>query len=82
MGFILALGLILAATGSSWRFDNAAHLGGFGFGLGAGFLASFGARARGSPAVLRAWDLAAIGLSLATALSFVPPALAVVEAFR
>jgi rhomboid protease GluP len=75
VGFILVLGLVLSLTGSPIRIDNEAHLGGLLFGLGAGWLGAFGIRARGNPAAVRAWDLAAIALSLLYAASFVPVAL-------
>ncbi len=79
VGFILVLGLVLSMTGSSWQFDNSAHVGGFLFGLAAGRLLSFGVRSRGNPAAVKAWDAAAIVLSLLTAASFVPPALALLK---
>jgi len=76
VGFILVLGLVLAWTGSAFQFDNSAHLGGFLFGLGAGFACDFGVRSRGNPTAVKAWDAAAVALSLLTVASFVPPALA------
>lgn len=82
VGFILVLGLVLSWTGGPVRLDNSAHVGGFLFGLGAGFLCSFGVRSRGSPSAVRAWDAAAIVLSLLTVASFVPPAIAVMRAVR
>ncbi len=75
VGFILVLGLALAYTGGPVAFDNSAHIGGFAFGFGAGWICTFGIRARGRPAAVRAWDAAAIVLSLFVLLSFVPPAL-------
>jgi len=75
VGFIFVLGIILSLTGSPFQFDNSAHVGGFLFGLAAGFLCTFGIRARGSPVAVRAWDMAAIALSVLYAASFVPVAL-------
>jgi len=82
VAIILGLGLVLEFTHASFRLANAAHLGGFLTGLGAGFLCSFGIRSRGNPATVKAWDAAAIALSLATAASFVPPLLALASGDR
>jgi rhomboid protease GluP len=73
VGFILVLGIVLEFTKSGFRLDNWGHGGGFLFGLAAGFLCSFGVRARSNPAAVRAWDAAAVVLSLATLAAFVPP---------
>lgn len=80
VGFILALGILLAFIPSPILLDNAAHGAGFLFGLGAGFLCTFGVRARGNPAAVRAWDAAAVVLSLLAVASFVPPGVALARA--
>jgi len=72
VGFIFVLGLILAFSDAPVRIDNAAHAGGLVAGLAAGWLCSFGIRARGDPASVRAWDAAAIVLSLLYLAAFVP----------
>ncbi len=76
VGFLLLLGVILALSRTGFQMDNAAHAGGFLFGLGAGFLCTFGVRARGSPAAVRGWDAAALVLAALVPASFVPAALA------
>jgi rhomboid protease GluP len=81
VGLILALGLFLSYSGGAFQFDNLAHAGGFALGLVAGLACSFGIRARGTTAV-KAWDAAAVALSLLTVAAFVPPALDVVAALR
>ncbi len=75
VGFILVLGVVLAFTGGPVVFDNSAHVGGFAFGFAAGWFGAFGIRARGNPVAVKAWDGAAIVLSLLTVASFVPPLL-------
>ena len=82
VGFILVLGIVLEFTKSGFRLDNWGHGGGFLFGLAAGFLCSFGVRARSNPAAVRAWDAAAVVLSLATLAAFVPPFLDLARALR
>lgn len=82
VGFILVLGFILAYAGGPVVFDNSAHAGGFLFGLGAGWICTFGVRARGNLAAVRAWDGAAIALSILTVASFVPPVLLFVAELR
>lgn len=78
VGFIFVLGLVLALTGSDFQFDNSAHAGGFLFGLGAGWLCTFGIRARGNLSAVKAWDAAAIVLAVLYAASFVPVAISLV----
>ena len=79
VGFILVLGLVLAYSGGPVVFDNSAHAGGFLFGFGAGWVCTFGVRARGNLAAVRVWDAVAIGLSILTVASFIPPALMLME---
>ena len=80
MGLFLVLGLVLAFSGSRILFDIPAHLGAFAFGMAAGWICTFGARAREDAASAKAWDGAAVVLAALTVLSFVPPALMLVEA--
>jgi rhomboid protease GluP len=75
VGFIFVLGLILEFTHASFRLGNSAHLGGFASGFAAGWFCTFGIRARGNPVAVKAWDAAAVVLSLLTVASFVPPVL-------
>jgi rhomboid protease GluP len=81
-GFILVLGVVLSMGSGAFQFDNAAHVGGFAFGFGAGWICSFGVRARSHPAVVRAWDVAAAVLSLAYLAAFVVPAMQIARALR
>jgi rhomboid protease GluP len=80
IGLMLVLGFILSSAGGPILLDNTGHAGGFLFGLGAGWVATFGVRARGNLAAVRAWDTAAIVLSVLTVASFVPSALMFAEA--
>ena len=82
VGFILALGIVLSYTSSSWRLDNWGHGGGFLFGLAAGLLCTFGVRARSSPAVVKAWDAAALLLSLLYAAAFLVAAIRIAAELR
>ena len=82
VAFLLVLGFVLEYSNAGFRLANAAHAGGFLAGLGAGFLCTFGIRARGRPGAVRAWDIAAIVLSAATVASFVPPAMAILKVGR
>ena len=79
---MLVLGFILSKSGGPILLDNTGHVGGFLCGLGTGFVCTFGVRARGDLAAVRAWDTAAIVLSALTVASFVPPALMLAEALR
>ena len=72
VGLILLLGVVLEFTGGPFRLGTAEHAGGLLFGTLAGLVVSFGVRARGDPAAVRAWDFAAVALSLATVASLVP----------
>ena len=77
VGFILVLGVILALTDAPMQIDNAAHIGGLVVGIAAGLLCSFGVRAKGDPAAVRAWDFVAIVLALGTVAAFVPVVVAI-----
>ena len=82
VGIIVVIGFVLEFTKSSFRLANSAHLGGFLFGLAAGFLCTFGIRCRGNPLAVKVWDAVAILLALLTAASFAPAARDVMDALR
>ena len=75
VGLTMALGWFL-------NFDNAAHAGGLLFGFAAGWICTFGVRARGNPAAVRAWDFTAVVLVLLTVASFARAAFDVREALQ
>ena len=80
VGFILVLGVVLAFTDAPMQIDNAAHVGGLVVGLVAGLTCSFGVRAKGDPAAVRAWDFVSIALALGTVASFIPVFVAMARA--
>jgi membrane associated rhomboid family serine protease len=79
VGLLFVIGFVLDLSGSQIRFDNAAHAGGFLAGAAFGAVVAPGARGRGSPAQVRAWDAAALGLVLLYAAAFVPAGLGIRE---